>query len=196
MAACSIAATGGKQLSLEGRESLECCALGDCALIPERCTVGSMRALAAAIAVLLLAPTAAGAAAEKPRLRIPVAERETLRAQSLFADWRIREATHVPDPVYPDLYSPEEAAHWLRELALPSCERVARNIIDCVAEATVWDERTGQGETATWRMRTRRHRDERVRGGVVTITRLLDIREWWQVPVRAVVVAEPAAPSR
>jgi len=150
------------------------------------------RGLAAALAVLLFVAVAPAAHAKlaKPWLPTRVAEAETLRWQSLFADWRIREATRVPSEVYPDLYSPEEAAYWLRELALPSCVRVHRNIVDCTAEATVWDSRSGNGETATWRMRTRRSRDARVRGGRVTVSRLLGGDDWPDVTIRSTVVRD------
>ena len=129
--------------------------------------------------------TATPADAHAPRLPIGVAEAETLTYESLFADWRIRKANSVPSEIYHEIFLPEEAAYWLRELSLPSCGRVRRNIVDCIAEIKVWDSRSGQGETATWAMRTRRYRDDRVRGGLVTISRLLDGSEWSDVPIRA-----------
>lgn len=143
--------------------------------------------LSLAIFLVLGGPTAYAKPA-KPWLPVRVAEADTLHWQSLVADWRIREATHVPHPTYDDLYSPEEARHWLRELTLPSCERIRRNVIDCVAGATVWDNRSGRGETTTWHMRVRRYRDDRVRGGLVTHSRLLGASDWSDLPVREVTV--------
>jgi hypothetical protein len=142
----------------------------------------------AVICTLIVAAPAAHAKSTTPWLPIEAAAADTLSQQSLFAEWRIREATHVPHETYPDLYSPEEAANWLRELALPSCERVRRNIVDCVAEITVWDDRSDHGETATWTMRSRRYRDARVRDGLVTTGRLRGGSEWSDVTVHKTVV--------
>jgi hypothetical protein len=122
----------------------------------------------------------------RPWLPVRVAQADTLDWESLFADWRIRKATHVPDATYSDLYSPEEAAHWLRELALPSCVRVRRNVVDCTAEMIVWDGRSGEGETATWEMRVRRYRDSRVRDGLVTLSHLRGGDDWSDVTVRPI----------